>query len=291
MIPDKNTDTVDSMAHKRLLAGVNQIVKTQHVKLPTRFEPSIQKSEFHLSKKQLKQKKNTLVNVDDLLKTLDKTKSHPSLGLKLKKIQKNNRILPTPVAKHALEKIQRSVGYRKITDQLNRWDAVVTKNRVAEQQSFPAVNECLELSINDGNSKNSNNVFGNRFKSDLMKEMEKLEPQTQHNSGDNETDIVPLTLEEMKEKSYELKKKKQREAYLIARGRRKNKIKSKTYHKLLKREKLKKQIHNFESLQKSDPEAALRELEKIDKHRASERITLRHKNTGTWAKNVKVSIY
>lgn len=291
MIPDKNTETVDSTAHKRLLAGVNQIVKTQHVKIPTRYEPSIHKSEFHLSKKQLKKKKNTLVNVDNLLKTLDKTKSHPSLGLKLKKIQKNNRILQTPVAKHALEKIQRSVGFRKITDQLNRWDAVVTKNRVAEQQSFPAVDESLELSINDGNNKNSSNVFANRFKSDLMKEMEKLEPQTQHNSCGSESDIVPLTLEEMKEKSYELKKKKQQEAYLIAKGRRKNKIKSKTYHKLLKREKLKKQIHNFESLQKSDPEAALRELEKIDKHRASERITLRHKNTGTWAKNVKVSIH
>jgi Utp14 protein. len=56
----------------------------------------------------------------------------------------------------------------------------------------------------------------------------------------------------------------------------------------MKREKVKEKLKEFEKLQQTDPEAALQQLELLDKTRAEERITLRHKSTGQWAKNLQV---
>lgn len=44
-------------------------------------------------------------------------------------------------------------------------------------------------------------------------------------------------------------------------------------------------MKDFEILQKTNPEAALEKLDKIERARAEERISLRHRNTGKWAKS------
>lgn len=44
-------------------------------------------------------------------------------------------------------------------------------------------------------------------------------------------------------------------------------------------------MKDFDVLQKTDPDAALKQLETLEKSRAEERATLRHRNTGKWAKN------
>lgn len=48
---------------------------------------------------------------------------------------------------------------------------------------------------------------------------------------------------------------------------------------------MKQQLKEFEELQSKDPEQALKKLEELEKARALERHTLRHKNTGKWAKS------
>lgn len=55
--------------------------------------------------------------------------------------------------------------------------------------------------------------------------------------------------------------------------------------RIQRKEKIKTQLKEFESLQKTNPEEALRMLEQLEKTRAEERVTLRHKSTGHWAKN------
>jgi U3 small nucleolar RNA-associated protein 14 len=47
-------------------------------------------------------------------------------------------------------------------------------------------------------------------------------------------------------------------------------------------------LKNFEILQKTDPEAALRQLEQLERTRAEERVSLRHRSTGQWARNKAV---
>lgn len=41
-------------------------------------------------------------------------------------------------------------------------------------------------------------------------------------------------------------------------------------------------------MQNTNPEEALAKLEQLDKTRAEERMSLRHKNTGQWAKNQQI---
>ncbi|OUM62553.1 hypothetical protein PIROE2DRAFT_69489 [Piromyces sp. E2] len=65
------------------------------------------------------------------------------------------------------------------------------------------------------------------------------------------------------------------------------KIKSKAYHRILKKEKQRKQSElSLEQLEELDPELAAQERMKLETERARERVTLRHKNTGKWARRM-----
>lgn len=133
-----------------------------------------------------------------------------------------------------------------------------------------------------------------RIKSEMMLEVEKVEPQifqvsnpTEENA-DNDEDEPKLSREELIERSRELRHLRIKESQRSAKAHRQNKIKSKKFHRILKKEKMKQQIKEFEILQKTDPEAALRKIEQLDRTRIEERGMLRHRNTGTWAKNLQV---
>lgn len=127
-----------------------------------------------------------------------------------------------------------------------------------------------------------------RIKSDLMIEMEKREIKPDVEVNEDADDLTKLTREEMIARSKELRLIRIRESQKNAKARLQNKIKSKKFHKIMKKEKLKEEIKNFTLLQKSDPEAAIRKLDLLEKRRIEERALLRHKNTGTWAKNLQI---
>lgn len=127
----------------------------------------------------------------------------------------------------------------------------------------------------------------------MMLEMEKIEPQIFQmekptDDPDSNADEPKLTREELIQRSRELRQLRIKESQRSAKAHHQNKIKSKKYHRILKREKMKQQIKEFELLQKTDPEAALRKIEQLDRSRIEERANLRHRNTGTWAKNLQV---
>lgn len=63
---------------------------------------------------------------------------------------------------------------------------------------------------------------------------------------------------------------------------------SNRFHRFARRERIRNQIKEFEELQQKDPEAALLRLEEIEKERALERVSLRHRSTGQWARNQAV---
>ena len=141
------------------------------------------------------------------------------------------------------------------------------------------------------------------IKSDLMLEMEELEnkyaqlKREQMGDTDDPKEIEKreqellkkkLTKEELVAKRRELAYLKMRESQKSAKARQQNKIKSKKYHKLMKKQKMQEQIKEFELLQKTNPEAALEKLNALEKSRVLERASLRHKNTGTWAKSLQI---
>lgn len=294
-------EPIDQRAHKRLLDAVGRLNKTQFIKKPTRSEPAIRRSEFHLVKTNLaeeseqnnKASKAATVSVPDLVKVLNRTSKHLSIGKELKTNDKTKKVLEKPLERPVADRIARSVGYEKAKQKLNRWNAVVTRNRATDHMSFPLKQDGKSLEIIDGNRSNYSHF---RIQSELGAALKALDPKPQTEvyvqgdgpEGAEEDPELKLSRAEMIARSKELRLLRIRESHKSAKARMQNKIKSKKFHKILKKEKLKEQMKEFEALQKDDPEAAMRKLDSIEKQRAEERALLRHKNTGTWAKNLQV---
>lgn len=280
-------------AHKKLLSEISEIVKYQHIKKPVRSEPAINNSEFHLVKTnsaedELQIKRNRKgVSVSSIAQTVQKNTKQKQIGNQLKNVFKKDNVLSKPLEKVYADRIKRTIAYDNTKAKLSRWDAVVTKNQNAEQLQFPLVLDKANIRNNDPAC-----VQPFRFKTKIMKEIEEINkkcfPKPLEDSPAVETPPELLTLEEMKERRKELGRLKLKESHKIAKKRQQGKIKSKKYHKLKKRDELKKKMKEFEELKATNPEAALKELEKIERQRVQERTTLRHKNTGTWAKNLQV---
>jgi len=97
-----------------------------------------------------------------------------------------------------------------------------------------------------------------------------------------------MSLEEAKIRHKELQRMRALLSYQEVKLKRQGKIKSKRYHRILKKEKLKKGLEQFEKDKKDDPEVAIEKLNELEKLRALERASLKHKNTGKWAKHIKL---
>lgn len=288
---DEDYSSVDPKAHKKLLSEINEIVKIQHIRKPVRTEPALKNSEFHLVKtksyadsddeEKLKKKTISIANVVDVLKKNTKQKK---VGKQLKDVFKNDNVIAKPMEKIHADKIQRTIAYDNTKQKLGRWDAVVTKNRAAEQLTFP-------LDQSKANFNANKNVSQFRYKTKMMQEMEDLRNEYFPPSAEPEeaeTPVELLTIQELKQRRKEFARLKMRESNQMIKKRMQGKIKSKKYHKLKKRDEMKRKMKEFEELKATNPELALKELEKIEKQRVKERTTLRHKNTGTWAKNQMV---
>ena len=89
------------------------------------------------------------------------------------------------------------------------------------------------------------------------------------------------------ERRKELQRTRALQSYYEVKRHRANKIKSKKYHRMLKKEEEKKMSKiDLEALSKENPALFAAEMEKAEQMRAKERANLRHRNTSKWAKNL-----
>lgn len=277
---DAESDSdIDNKEYKRLVDNVLNLNSRQHVKKPTRTEPTPQISEYNLIKS-LNDNEDA-VRIHDLTKSLKSHSVQADLRKKVKKAEVKSKTLPKPLEKPQADRIRRSTAYESTKTQLNRWEPVVTSNRVSTNLSFPLKNPNFKY-------KEARDFMSNWvLKSNLQKELEKLEPKVE--VIEVETESTPkLTLREMMEKRKELAKLRRYQNNKEIKARWQNKIKSKKFRRIQRKEKIKEQMKEFELLQKTNPEEALKKLEEIEKARAEERASLRHKSTGKWARNQQI---
>lgn len=277
---DENSGIDDNSKHEELIENVLSLTKPPRIKKPSRTEPTVRVSEYDLVRSIAG--RNSAVRVHDLTSVLKHKTSHVELGKKVKKAGRTAKTLPKPLEKPQAEKIKRAVGYEKTRQELDKWEPVITANRASLNLTFP-----LNTNVNFGQEDKSKYEF--RVKSELQKKLEEVENKYEvHVVEMEEEKKFPMTLEEIMERRREAAKMRAHQSYKEAKARRQNKIKSKKYHRIQKREKMKQQMKEFELLQKTDPEAALKKLEEIEKARVEERFSLRHKSTGQWAKNKQI---
>ncbi|XP_011877840.1 PREDICTED: U3 small nucleolar RNA-associated protein 14 homolog A [Vollenhovia emeryi] len=286
---DENLRGIDvevSEHHSKLVKAVAQHDKTQRVKKAERSEPSLEVSEYHLAKSGATDE--DAVRVRDLIESLERTGDQSNTVKRLRYIQQKNKVLSKPLEKPAAERIKRTIGYDKVKDELKRWESVVAKNRTAEQLSFPLKRL---TAVKDTRASNIPEFLrGFNTKSDLMKKIDQVDP-TPLLPADKEGEkdnLYKMTLEEVIMRRKEAARLRAQQSYKEAKAHRQSKIKSKKFHRIQRKSKIKQQLKDFEQLKDSNPQEALAKLEQLDRTRAEERMSLRHKNTGQWAKNKQI---
>lgn len=202
-------EDINESAHRKLLAGINSLVRTQDVGKASRTEPSAVRSEFNLFKRDVSGSEEDRngggangqkVHVGDLLGLLKKTNKNADLGKELGGLKKAKR-LSKPLEKPVADRIERDTLYGKTQKKLDLWEPVVTASDVAPQTVFPL--QYGKVGVED---KAPQKLSQYRVKSDLMLAMEELDAKyrqggdSDEDGEDQQTDQYALTLEELREK-------------------------------------------------------------------------------------------
>ncbi|KAJ3563283.1 hypothetical protein NP233_g9033 [Leucocoprinus birnbaumii] len=229
------------------------------------------------------------LQLDDLLAPLA-TQSSNLLSLK-----KNTKVLSTastkiktlsaPLPQRTQERLDREAAYEQTKTEVDKWSGTMKRIREAEHLSFPLQARSsgrvsnLELAAKFKPSTKLESSIDTLLKSAKMLESDLTQTEDSHLLKTNN-----LTLEEVAQRRSELRRMRELMFRAEIKAKRINKIKSKTYRKIKRKEKEKLKEKMLEADGESDTEEGRlkREVE-----RARERATLRHKNTGKWAKQMK----
>ncbi|XP_051009969.1 U3 small nucleolar RNA-associated protein 14 homolog B-like [Acomys russatus] len=248
-------------------------------KLAERSEASLMVSEFNVTSEGSGEK----LVLSDLLGSATALSSLAAVKKQLLRVK--SKTLAIPLNKEEADRIIREAAFSKTSQMLSKWEPVVVKNRQAEQLVFPIEKELPIVAPIE-------HVFtGWKARTPLEQEVFNLLHKNKQPVTDplltpmEKASIKAMSLEEVKTRRAELQRARALQSYYEARARREKRIKSKKYHKVIKKGKAKKALKEFEQLWKDCPSAALQELEKIEKARVMERMSLKHQGNGKWAKS------
>ena len=234
---------------------------------------------------------------------------------KKKTLQKKLETTKAPVSRVISDRASRKVHYESTTKDVSRWkDAIheqrdaetldfrtnkggATTNRITRDtlvEKFEATND-FEKELQSALEKagmEDEKMMSKREKQRLTGEEE--EDDDNNNDGDNfDSDVDDdlgsnrITLQEYKKRHGELAKLRALMFYEEQKRHRINKIKSKKYRKIRKRQRDRHQEAENKAAHLDDPATAEREqIEREEMDRMKERMTLAHKNTSKWARHV-----
>uniref|UniRef100_U3D879 U3 small nucleolar RNA-associated protein 14 homolog A isoform 1 n=1 Tax=Callithrix jacchus TaxID=9483 RepID=U3D879_CALJA len=273
-------DSDGERKHQKLLEAIHSLDGKNRQKLTERSEAGMKVSEFNVSSEGSGEK----LVLADLLEPVKTSSFLATVKKQLNRV-KSKKVVELPLNKEKIEQIHREAAFSKTSQILSKWDPVILKNRQAEQLAFPLGKEQPAIAPIE------HVLSGWKARTPLEQEIFTLLHKNKQPVTDplltpvEKASLQAMNLEEAKMHRAELQRARALQSYYEAKARREKKIKSKKYHKLVKKGKAKKALKEFEQLRKANPAAALEELEKIEKARMMERMSLKHQNSGKWAKS------
>lgn len=272
----------DERKRQKLLEAIRTLGGKRKKPLGERSEAAVQMSEFSVDT----DGGLGMVQLSDLIGSLEKTPAVPAKSRKqLKNLQRTKKTIESPLSKQETERIQRDMAFQKAASEVSRWDSIVTQNQRAEQLVFPLNQDPA------GPKPVERLVVGWKAKTPLEQEIFALLSANKQPLTDpiltpaEDASVKAMSLEEAKIRRSEMQKARALQSYYEAKARRERKIKSKKYHKVQNKAKRKEFLKHFEQIVKTDPAAALQELNKMDLARMQERMSLKHQNSSKWAKS------
>ncbi|KAJ6663241.1 hypothetical protein lerEdw1_010377 [Lerista edwardsae] len=268
--------------HRQLVDALSALAGKRR-RTTERTEASRQVSEFDVCGGGADEK----VLLSELLQPISTSSALGSVRKRLKKAQQK-QAAQLPLSKEAKERVVREAAYAQTSRALAKWDPVVQQNRRAEQLIFPLQQEKVTVTPVE-------EVMSSwKARTPLEEEIFSLLHKNQQPVTDplltphEKASLKAMSLEEAQLRRAELQRARAVQSYYEAKARRERKIKSKKYHKVLRKGRSRKALQEFEALRKSNPQAALEQLEKIERARMEERMSLKHQNKGRWAKSTVI---
>ncbi|XP_045025807.1 LOW QUALITY PROTEIN: U3 small nucleolar RNA-associated protein 14 homolog A-like [Daphnia magna] len=283
-IDEAASDDGDEQKHEKLLNAISKL-GNKKMKITQRTEPVSRINEHALVQVGSGKSKTNKIKVDDLLNVIAEKPRLGALKKAVKQAKSKSSTLKAPLEKPQALRVERAAGYEKVKDEVSKWDDIVKGNRVAEQLIFPLDQPSIKMqSASDFTAKFKPKTPLEQQISELLRCNRHVQAENEELTPAEKEALTSMSLKEALARRRELAKSRALQSYQEAKARRQNKIKSKTYHRLLKKEKMKNHVKEFDSLKEHDPQRALEKLEQLDKKRIEERMTLKHKGAGKWAK-------
>ncbi|KAI0050580.1 Utp14-domain-containing protein [Auriscalpium vulgare] len=189
--------------------------------------------------------------------------------------------LSAPLPQRTQERLDREAAYDQTKEEVDKWKDTMKQIKEAEHLSFPLQTKPI--------GRTSNLELAAKFKptTELETSIDRLLKQAKMREEDlaktEELKMNHLSVEEVAARRAEVAKARDLMFRAEAKAKRVAKIKSKTYRRLKKKERQKLAAKLGEDDDEDEEEVKLRR----EVERAKERATLRHKNTGKWAKAMK----
>eukprot|EP00658_Telonema_sp_P-2_P078018 TRINITY_DN7212_c0_g1_i1.p1 TRINITY_DN7212_c0_g1~~TRINITY_DN7212_c0_g1_i1.p1 ORF type:complete len:674 (-),score=239.49 TRINITY_DN7212_c0_g1_i1:93-2114(-) len=194
--------------------------------------------------------------------------------------------MPAPLGRAASAKLKREAGYNAASADVSRWTSAVKKNRESEQLVLVDDQESAPRLVSSAAIAGNSFIKPTPMELKVKELLNKAGVATSAQAGEAEgLALNKVTVEEVKARQLELAKMRSLMFAHEIKAKKHAKIKSRTFHKILKKENAKKDERYLKELEATDPEAA--KEYRAQKHReyAEERMTLKHKNTSKWAKH------
>ncbi|NWR08427.1 UT14A protein, partial [Paradoxornis webbianus] len=266
--------------HRQLLEAISALSGRKRRKLAERSEASGQVSEFNVTCKGAGEK----LVLSELLQPIHPKSTLGSVRNELARV-KRKAAVELPLSKEEAKRVVREAAYVTTSKDVGKWQQVVLQNRRAEQLVFPLRQDIATVtplervtSAWKARTPLEQEIFGLLHKTQQPITDPLLTPEEM-------ASLQAMSLEEAQRRRKELQKARAVQSYYEAKARRTKRIKSKKYHRVLKKSRRRQALKEFEQLHKSDPEAALARLEELEQLRMQERMSLKHQNKGKWARS------
>ncbi|NXB55112.1 UT14A protein, partial [Struthidea cinerea] len=256
--------------HRQLLEAISALSGRKRRKLAERSEASGQVSEFNVTCKGAGEK----LVLSELLQPIHPKSALGSVRKELARV-KRKAAVELPLSKEEAKRVVREAAYVTTSKDVGKWQQVVLQNRRAEQLVFPLRQDIATVTPLER--------VTSAWKARTPLEQEILG--LLHKTQQPVTDPLLTPEETASLQAMSLEEARAVQSYYEAKARRAKRIKSKKYHRVLKKSRRRQALKEFEQLHKSDPAAALARLEELEQLRMQERMSLKHQNKGKWARS------
>ncbi|XP_010259528.1 PREDICTED: uncharacterized protein C57A7.06 [Nelumbo nucifera] len=220
------------------------------------------------------------ISIQDLLEPLHGKPGYSKLRKRVQQLEKKSMPLQAPLPKVDREKLDRKAAYEQSKKEITKWEPLVKRNREAPTIYF---DEDVNLGFSTVGAIASEFEPRTDFEKKIASVMRDAQVVEAHNQdGSRLLELNKISIEDVKDRQNRLAKMRSLLFRHEMKAKHIKKIKSKTYHRLLKKDKMKA----ASTERQMDPEAAKEYAMKQEFKRAEERMRLKHKNSSKWAKRI-----